>query len=138
MARIRHSDKALFAGGGASTGRSECHDHCSITDRDHLLPTTVPAALTQANPHKPIPFAISAKNNLIAILEKTTLLIRSQRNRFTPIASEFQQTSTSLVLGPGHRTAAQQIARLKIATIACMMGHQLSRASNRDGANCCG
>ena len=90
----------------------------------------------------PIPthpaLAISAKHNLIAILKKATLLPRSQRNRFAPIARELEQTSARLVLRPGHRTAAQQITRLKIATIARMMGHQLRRASNKDGANCFG
>ena len=85
------------------------------------------AAFPQPNPHKPIPLAISTKHNLIAILKKTTLLTRNQRNRFTPIASKLQQASKRFVLRPGHRATAQQITRLKIATIARMMGDQLCR-----------
>ncbi len=85
------------------------------------------AALPQPNPHKPSPRTISTKHNLIAILKKTALFTRYQGNRFTPIASKLQQASKIFVLRPGHSTTAQQITRLKIATIARVMGDQLRR-----------
>src|SRR5216683_1713310 len=85
------------------------------------------AALAEADAGMAGGFAGAAEDDLVAVGEESAGFAGGQENRLRAIAGEFEETAGGCFGGAGDGTGGENVADLKIAAVAGVVGDELGR-----------
>src|ERR1700675_2151639 len=111
-----------------STPVSACRNGCRWSSGRSRRRQNNGAAFTEANARIAGFCAKAAKDDLVAVFDKTAFLAARQFERLAAARAEFKEAAPARFLRPRHRARSDQVADLEIAAVAGLVRDHL-----RDG-----